>query len=46
MIPKYIIQNAQIKHHLIKHGFNSPPSSLKENWYFDIDKRIIVIEGA
>lgn len=45
-IPKYVLHNAAIKHHLIRHGFYSPPSSLKDSWYFDINTRKIVIEGA
>lgn len=45
-IPKYIIHNSIITHHLFKHGFYDAPSSLKENWYFDINKRIIVSEEA
>ena len=44
MIPKYIKHNAIITHHLIKHGFNDPPSSLKDIWYYDINTCKIIIE--
>ena len=44
MIPKYIIHNARIKRHLIKHGFNEPPNSLKDVWYYDINLHKIIIE--
>ena len=43
-IPKYIMHQGVMSHHLFKHGFNDAPSSLKDNWYFDINKRVIVQE--
>ena len=46
MIPRYVIHNAIIKHHLIKHGFNNPPSSLKDVWYYDITLHKIIVEEA
>ena len=45
-IPKYVIHRSIVQHHLIKQGFNGVPSSLKDNWYFDINKRVIVLEGS
>ena len=45
-IPKYILHHSIVVHHLIKQGFNDVTPTLKDNWYFDIDKRTIVIEGA
>lgn len=44
-IPKHIMHSNIITHHLFKQGFYDVPSSLKENWYFDINKRVIVLEG-
>lgn len=43
-IPKHILHSSIMQHHLIKHGFYDAPSSSKDNWYFDINKRIIVLE--
>ena len=43
-IPKYIIQQSNITHHLLKHGFNDVTPTLKDTRYFDIEKRIIVLE--
>ena len=45
-IPKHIMHNAVIKHHLFKHGYYDVPSSLENNWYFDINKRVIVREES
>jgi len=45
-IPKYILHHSIVQHHLIKHGLSNAPSSLNDNWYFDINKRVIVLEGA
>lgn len=45
-IPKYILHHSIVSHHLIKQGFDNAPSNLKDSWYFDINKRIIVLEHA
>lgn len=45
MIPKYVIHGAIVKHHLMKHGYTDIPS-LNNDWYFDMDRRIIVVEGT
>jgi len=45
-IPKYILHHSIITHHLIKQGFNVDTVDLNGNWYFDIDKRVIVLEEA
>jgi len=44
-IPKYIMHNAIVKKHLVRHGYTDIPN-LNTNWYFDINKRIIVVEGT
>jgi len=45
-IPKYILHYSILRHHLIKQGFNDVIPTLNDNWYFDINKRTIVLEGA
>lgn len=45
-IPKYILHHSIVQHHLIKQGLTDAPRSLDDNWYFDINKRVIVSEGA
>ena len=44
-IPKYILHGASVKHNLMLCGYTDIPS-LNDNWYFDIDKRTIVLEGT
>ena len=45
MIPKYVIHNAIVKKHLMRHGYTDIPS-LNNDWYVDMNKRIIVVEGT
>jgi len=44
-LPKYVVHGAIVKKHLIRHGYSNIPT-LNDNWYFDTNKRIIVVEGA
>ena len=45
-MPKYILHYSTVQHHLIKQGLNNDAISLNDNWYFDMNKRTIVVEGS
>jgi len=45
-IPKYILHHSIVQHHLIKQGLSNAPRGLNDTWYFDINKGVIVSEGA
>ena len=43
-IPKYILHHSIVQHHIIKQGFNVDTVNLKDSWYYDMEKRVIVRE--